>query len=146
MALLDQVFGGGLGALVKNVVGSFKLDPEKKAEFQAAIDENAALLAQKQLELQSKYQDAITEEVKASAEVIKLEAQSQSWLPRNVRPLLMLLWGGAIAMNIYLPLIAKLAGVQIEQLVIDPWVYKMTTICVTGYVGFRSIEKIKGAE
>jgi len=146
MPLLDAVFGGGLGKLVKDVVGSFKLDPEKKAEFQAAIDENAALLAQKQLELQGKYQDAVTEEVKASADIIKVEAQSQSWLPKNVRPLLMLLWGGAIAGNIYIPLIAKLAGVQIDQLMIDPWVYKMTTICVTGYVGFRSLEKIKDAD
>lgn len=149
MAILDTIFGGGVGVFskaIKDVIGSFKLDPEKKAEFQAAVDANAALLAQKELEIQGRIQEAITKEVEAAADIIKTEAQSQSWLPRNVRPLLMLLWGGSIAANIYIPLIASLFGATIPMLVIDPWVYKMTTVCVTGYVGFRSFEKIKGSE
>ena len=78
MAILETILGGSVGKIVKDVVGAFKLDPTKKAEFQAAIDENAAVLAQKELELQGKIQDAIAVEVASAAEIIKVEAQSQS--------------------------------------------------------------------
>jgi Holin of 3TMs, for gene-transfer release len=146
MPLLDTIFGGGVGKLVKEVVGTFKLDPEKKAEFQAAVDANQAALALKELEIQGKIQDAISQEVASSAEIIKAEAQSQSWLPRNVRPLLLLLWGLLITLNFLIPLIAKVTGVVIEPLVLDPWVYRLTIIGYTGYVGFRTFEKIKDAD
>lgn len=146
MALLDQIFGGGLGALVKDTVGAFKIDPAKKAEFQAAVDENAAILAQKQLELQGKIQDAMSVEIEKSADIIELEAKSQSWLPRNVRPLLLLLWGSLITLNFTLPLIAQLFHVIIAPLVLDVWVYKLTVIGYTGYISVRSVEKVLGAD
>jgi len=39
MPLLDQIIGGGVGQLFKDVVGTFKLSAEDKAKFQATIDE-----------------------------------------------------------------------------------------------------------
>ncbi len=146
MALLDNIFGGGLGALVKSTVGAFKLDPEKKAEFQAAIDANSALIEQKQLELQGKLQDAVSQEVQASADIIKTEAQSQSWLPRNVRPLLLLMWGSLITFNFVAPMIAHLFHTPIEPLTLDPWVYRLTIIGYTGYISMRSLEKVLNAD
>jgi hypothetical protein len=141
---LTGLLGGTLGQAVKDIVGSFKLDPAKKAELESLVDQNAAILAQKQLELEGKLQDAITSEVQASADIIKAEAQSQSWLPRNVRPLLLLMWGVAITFNVFLPLISRAVGSPVEALTLDPWVYKLTAIGFTGYVGARSLEKVWG--
>src|SRR5712672_1787010 len=101
---LGSLLGGTLGSAVKDIVGSFKLDPAKKAEFQAAVDENKALIDQKQLDLDGKLQDSITTEIQSAAEIIKSEAGSQSWLPRNVRPLLLLLWGCLITFNQIVPI------------------------------------------
>lgn len=140
--ILESILGGGVGKLVKDVVGTFHLDPEKKAEFQAAVDANKAALDSKQLDLESKVQDAIAAEVQSAAEVIKAEAQSQSWLPRNVRPLLLLLWGASITFNLLVPIIARLWVPGLQPLQLDPWVYKLTAIGFTGYVTARTWEKV----
>lgn len=142
MPILETILGANVGQMFKDVVGTFKLSPEKKAEMQAAVDANAAALALKQLELESKMQDALSAEVQSAAEVIKAEAQSQSWLPRNVRPLLLLLWGAAITFNMLVPIIARAWVPGLEPLVLDPWVYKLTAIGFTGYVTARTWEKV----
>ena len=143
---LSTLIGANLGQVFKDVVGSFKLDPEKKAELQAAIDQNHAALDQKQLELQGKVQDAISSEIQSAAEVIKAEAQSQSWLPRNVRPLLLLLWGVAITFNLIVPIIGRFWIAGLQPLALDPWIYKITAIGFTGYVTARTWEKVKDAD
>jgi hypothetical protein len=142
MPTLETILGANLGQVFKDVVGTFHLSPEKKAELQELADQNAAALQQKQLELESKAQDAINSEVTASAEVIKAEAQSQSWLPRNVRPLLLLLWGVAITFNLVVPIVARLWLPAIVPLQLDPWVYKLVAIGFTGYVSARTVEKM----
>jgi hypothetical protein len=147
MALdIGSILGGSLGSAVKDIVGAFKIDPTKKAEFQASVDENAAILAQKQLELNGKIQDAITNEIQSAAEIIKAEAGSQSWLPRNVRPLLLLLWGCLITFNQVVPIIARFWIHDIQPIPVDPWVYKLTAIGFTGYVTARTWEKVKDAD
>lgn len=142
MAILDTILGGNVGKLFQDVVGTFKLSPEKKAELQSLADQNAAALQQKQLELESRVQDAMAAEVQSAAEVIKAEAQSQSWLPRNVRPLLLLLWGAAITFNMLVPIIARVWVSGLQPLQLDPWVYKLTAIGFTGYVTARTWEKV----
>ena len=146
MINLGTILGGNVGQLFKDVVGAFKIDPTKKAEFQAAIDENAALLAVKELELQSKIQDAVSTEVSASADIIKAEANSQSWLPRNVRPLLLLLWGCIITFNPLVAIISQFTKAPMQPITLDPWIYKLTAIGFTGYVAFRSWEKVKAKD
>jgi hypothetical protein len=142
MALnLESLLGGSLADAVGGIISKFKLDPAKKAEFQAALDADKALLDQKQLEMQSKLQDAVSQEIQSSADIIKLEAQSSSWLPKNVRPLLLLLWGLAITVNPIVAIISGIFGHPIQQIVLDPWVYKLTVIGYTGYVAARSFDK-----
>ena len=138
---LSSIIGGNVASFVKDAIGAFKLDPAKKAEYQAAVDENAALLAQKQLEIEGKLQDAISTEIQSAADIIKAEAGSQSWLPRNVRPFLLLVWGLTIAANALLPLIARVTGRAIEPVVLDSWLYQLTAIGFTGYVTARSFDK-----
>lgn len=140
---LAALFGQNLGETFKDIVGAFHLSPEKKAEMQEAADANAAVIQQKQLELEGKAQDAIAAEVQSAAEIIKAEAQSQSWLPRNVRPLLLLLWGLAITFNIFVPIIGRFWVLGLQPLILPDWVYKLTAIGYTGYVGFRTWEKLQ---
>ena len=142
MPLLATILGGNVGQLFRDVVGTFKLSPEKKAELQQHIADNQAALDAKQLDLEAKAQDAVDQEVKSAAAVIMAEAQSQSWLPRNVRPFLLLLWGIAITFNLAVPIVARLWRPEIIPLALDPWVYKLTAIGFTGYVSARTVEKM----
>ena len=139
---LSTFLGANLGQIFKDVVGTFKVDPNVKAQITAQIDANQAAIAQKQIELQEKAQDAVTAEVQASAEVIKAESQSQSWLPRNVRPLLLLLWGATITANIFIPIVARLWMPALVPMQLDPWFYRLTAIGFTGYVTARTWEKV----
>jgi Holin of 3TMs, for gene-transfer release len=142
MAILDTILGSNVGQLFKDVVGTFKLSPEKKAELQQHIDDNKAVLDAKQLDLEAKAADAVDQEVKSAAEVIKAEAASQSWLPRNVRPLLALLFGLAIVFNVYVPIVARYWAPGLQPLALDPWLYKLVVIYMTGYVTARTVEKM----
>ncbi len=142
---LAQILGGTLGESVKGIVGAFKADPTKIAELKSLVDQNAAVLAEKQLELEGKIQDAISQEIQSAAEIIKAEANSQSWLPRNVRPLLLMMWGSVITFNLVVPIIARFWIPTLEPLKLDSWVYELTAIGFTGYVTARTWEKVKGA-
>ena len=133
--ILAKIVGGSVGDAVDKIVKAFKADPTVVAQNKEKIDEIT-------LELQGKLQDALSNEVTQSAEIIKAEAGSQSWLPRNVRPLLLLLWGLAITFNVLVPIIARYWIPSIQPLPLDPWVYKLTVIGYTGYVSWRSVEKL----
>ena len=136
---IGSIVGGGLGEAVAKIIGLFKVDPTIALEKQTEIEKI-------KLELAGKMQDAISSEIQSAADVIKAEAQSQSWLPRNVRPLLLLLWGLVITFNIIVPIIARFWIPDIQPLPVNDWVYKLTAIGFTGYVTARTWEKVKDAD
>lgn len=142
MPILETILGANLGQMFKDVVGTFKLSPEKKAEMQEQLDQNKAVLDQKQIELEAKAQDALAAEVQSAAEIIKAEAQSQSWLPRNVRPLMLLLWGVLITVNYIMGVVSQFVRVSYTPVVLPDWVFKLTAIGFTGYVTARTWEKV----
>jgi len=133
---IAKLVGGSVGDAVKQIVSAFKADP-------TIVDQNHERIAEITLELQEKLQDALSNEITQSAEVIKAEAQSQSWLPRNVRPLLLFLWGTLITFNYFLPLLAHFSAAfqQVQPLTLPDWLYKLTAIGFTGYVTARTWEK-----
>jgi len=133
---LAKLVGGSVGDAVKEIVGAFKADP-------TIIAQNQERIAEITLELQGKLQDALSNEITQAAEVIKTEAASQSWLPRNVRPLLLFLWGTLITFNYFLPLLAHFSTAfqSVQPLILPDWLYKLTAIGFTGYVTARTWEK-----
>lgn len=144
MAITDflaKLVGGSVGDAVQKIVGTFKVDPALALQKRIEIEEI-------QLQLQGKLQDALANEVTQAAEVIKAEAQSQSWLPRNTRPLLLLLWGVLITFNYFLPLLAHFSThfANMQPLILPDWLYKLTAIGFTGYVTARTWEKVKDAD
>jgi|ERR671923_1900756 hypothetical protein len=136
---ISSIIGGSIGDAFAKIVGVFKVDPTVAYQKKAEIEEI-------QLQLQGKLQDAISAEMQQSAEVIKAEANSQSWLPRNVRPLLLLMWGTVITANIFIPVIARFWIHDLQPLIVPDWVYKLTAIGFTGYVTARTWEKVKDAD
>lgn len=85
-------------------------------------------------------------ETQGATEIIKAEAQSQSWLARNVRPLLLLAWGALVTLNFAVPIVARLWVHDLQPLTLDPWVYKLTAIGFTGYVTARTWEKVTDSD
>jgi hypothetical protein len=136
---LTDIIGGSVGDAFAKIVGAFKVPPEKVLESQTE-------LAKIQADLAGKLQDAVTSEITQAGEIIKAEAGSQSWLPRNVRPLLLLLWGLTITGNALVPLIAKFWVPDLTAIPLDPWIYKLTAIGFTGYVTARTWEKVKDSD
>jgi hypothetical protein len=136
---LTDIIGGSVGDAFAKIVGAFKVPPEKVLESQTE-------LAKIQADLTGKLQDAVTSEITQAGEIIKAEAGSQSWLPRNVRPLLLLLWGLTITGNALVPLIAKFWVPDLTAIPLDPWIYKLTAIGFTGYVTARTWEKVKDSD
>lgn len=89
-----------------------------RAELQAALLENAAELE------------------RTAAAVIMAEAQGESWLQRNWRPLLMVLFGVIVANNF---LLVPLFGTPTAEIPPDMW--DLLKLGVGGYVVGRSAEK-----
>jgi VIT1/CCC1 family predicted Fe2+/Mn2+ transporter len=142
MAVIDKItslIGGSVTDGVAKIISLFKVDPNLALQKQVEIEEI-------KLQMAGKLQDAISNEITQSAEVIKAEAQSQSWLPRNVRPLLLLLWGIAITFNSVVPIIARFWIPGLSPFPLDPWVYKLTAIGFTGYVTARTWEKVTDSD
>lgn len=138
---ITNIVGGSVTDGVAKIISLFKVDPNVALQKQTEIEEI-------KLQMAGKLQDAISNEITQAAEVIKAEAQSQSWLPRNVRPLLLLLWGVLITVNYLLPLLAHFSPLfaSMQPLTLPDWLYKLTAIGFTGYVTARTWEKIKDSD
>jgi Holin of 3TMs, for gene-transfer release len=139
MNKLMDIFGGNVADGIAKIISLFKVDPNVAAA-------NAEKLAEIQLGIVKAQVDAATAEIQQAGEIIKAEAQSQSWLPRNVRPLLLLFWGLAITGNAMIPVIARFWVPGLQPFPLDPWVYKLTAIGFTGYVTARTWEKVTDSD
>jgi len=136
---IASILTGGIADGVASIVRLFKVDPNVALQHQAELEKIQA-------DLQAKLMDSITAEINAGGEIIKAEAQSQSWLPRNVRPLLLLLWGLSITLASVVPVVAKFWIPNFSPVTLDPWVYKLTAIGFTGYVTARTWEKVTDSD
>jgi hypothetical protein len=79
--------------------------------------------------------------LKAQMQIILAEAQGESWLQRNWRPLLMIVIVAVIANNYLLaPYLGAIFGVGL-QLDLPERLWDLMTIGVGGYVTGRTVEK-----
>ena len=101
---------------------------------QAVEDKDTAAL------LKAKLQEMVLtgqmKEIEAAARIIVAEAQGESWLQRNWRPLLMCLFGLIIANNY---IVVPLFGTPSADIPPDMWA--LLKIGIGGYVVGRSVEK-----
>jgi hypothetical protein len=144
---IATILGGGLGQLVKDVVGTFKLSPEKQAELQQVVDQNAHEIQMKEYELQVRTMDAESKAIEAASANIRAEAQSGDKWTSRVRPTFLYLFYIILALNFILVPIAQLIkGISLENLHPIEFPEIMWEVFVAGYLGYkgaRSWEKCK---
>jgi Holin of 3TMs, for gene-transfer release len=107
--------------------------------------QDAAKAALAQSMASGEFQQTLAE-TQGATQIITAEANSQSWVARNVRPLLLLIWGLVITAHEIAPVFIRIWEPGYVLAPLDPWVYKLTAIGYTGYVGFRTWEKLQGKD
>ena len=129
MSILGKVFSAGAGKLVENVGG---------------ILDNLTTTKEEKLEAQKKIKDMImsyeAEMQKQVTERWKLDMNSDSWLSKNIRPLVLVFLVVATVLLIFID-----AGVITFQ-VQDKWTDLLQLVLITvigAYFGGRSLEKVK---
>lgn len=136
MPLLDQILGGGVGQLFKDVVGTFHLSAEDKAKFQATIDENQTQVQLAQINLQAKAEDTLAREVEAAGANIRAEAGSGDKYTSRARPSVIYVVLGILTANYVLfPVLGK------PPLAFPDPLFWLFGSCVLGYTGARSWDK-----
>lgn len=136
MPLLDTILGGNLGQVFKDVVGTFKLSPEDKAKYQAAIDENQTQVQLAQINLQAKAEDTLAREVEAAGANIRAEAGSGDKYTSRARPSVIYVVLGILTANyVVFPVLGK------PPLAFPDPLFWLFGSCVLGYTGARSWDK-----
>ena len=129
MSILGKVFSAGAGKLVENVGG---------------ILDNLTTTKEEKLEAQKKIKDMImsyeAEMQKQVTERWKMDMKSDSWLSKNIRPLVLVFLVVATVLLIFID------GGVISFKVEDKWTDLLQLVLITvigAYFGGRTIEKVK---
>ena len=129
MGILTKIFSSGAGELVKSVGG---------------VIDNLTTSKEEKLEAERKIQDLIAnhevEMEKNITERWKMDMQSDSWLSKNIRPLVLVFLVVATVLLIFID-----AG-AISFTVQDKWTDLLQLVLITvigAYFGGRSLEKVK---
>ena len=129
MSILTKIFSSGATELVKGVGGVIDNLHTSKEEKLAA--------EQKVKELISSYEIAMEKNI---TERWKMDMQSDSWLSKNIRPLVLVFLVVATVLLIFID-----AG-AISFVVEDKWTDLLQLVLITvigAYFGGRSLEKVK---
>lgn len=123
-----------IGKVAEKVVGVIDKCVEDK-------DLATKLKADFNLELMQSDFAMVQKELESRAAIVAAEAQGQSWLQRNWRPILMLVIVAIIANNYiiypYLSLVTK----KVVILDLPPDLWNLMTLGVGGYIAGRTVEK-----
>ena len=129
MSILTSIFSSGATELIKGVGGVID-------EFHTSEEEKLAA-EQKVKELVSSYEIEMEKNI---TERWKMDMQSDSWLSKNIRPLVLVFLVVATVLLIFID-----AG-AISFVVEDKWTDLLQLVLITvigAYFGGRSLEKVK---
>lgn len=136
-ALFTKIFGGPAATVIDSVGGvldKLTTTDQERLEAQKAL---LQIERQFQADMLSKLTDADVEFAKAQSAVIISEAKSESWIARNWRPMVMLMFAFIIGYN---HILAPLFSLKSLPIVPDMW--ELLKLGIGGYVIGRSVEKI----
>ncbi len=129
MSIISKIFSAGAGELVKNVGG---------------VIDNLTTSKEEKMEAERKIKDLVmgyeAEMQKQVTERWKMDMQSDSWLSKNIRPLVLIFLVVSTVMLVFID-----AGV-ISFEVKASWVDLLQLVLITvigAYFGGRSLEKVK---
>ena len=146
MGFFDAIVGGGVGKLVKDVVGSFKLSPQAQLEFDAKIAEHQYALALKDRELEAKLAEFQAKEIESASANIRAEAGSADSYTSRARPTFLYLIYIILAWNYILIPTVLLFKAQPPAPINLPG--DLLTLFGAGYLGYthyRSADKKRGS-
>jgi len=129
MSILGKIFSGGATELVKgvgNVIDELHTSKEEKLEAERKIKDMI-------MGYEAEMQKQVTERW-------KVDMQSDSWLSKNIRPLVLIFLVVSTVLMIFID-----AGVIAFE-VKDTWVDLLQLVLITvigAYFGGRSLEKVK---
>jgi len=129
MSILTKIFSGGATELIKGVGGvidSLHTSKEEKLEAELKVKE-----------LIAKYDAQMQKEV---TERWKVDTQSDSWLSKNIRPLVLIFLVVSTVLLIFID--AGIIAFEVKASWVD--LLQLVLITVIGaYFGGRSLEKVK---
>ena len=129
MSIITKIFSSGAGELIKSVGGvidNLTTSKEEKLEAERKIK---GLIANHEVEME-----------KNITERWKMDMQSDSWLSKNIRPLVLVFLVVSTVLMIFID-----AG-TITFVVEDKWTDLLQLVLITvigAYFGGRSLEKVK---
>ena len=129
MSVLTKIFSSGAGELVKSVGGvidNLTTSKEEKLEAERKIQ---SLIANHEVEME-----------KNITERWKMDMQSDSWLSKNIRPLVLVFLVVSTVLMIFID--AGAISFNVE----DKWTDLLQLVLITvigAYFGGRSLEKVK---
>ena len=129
MSILTKIFSSGAGELVKSVGG---------------VIDNLTTSKEEKLEAERKIQDLIAnhevEMEKNITERWKMDMQSDSWLSKNIRPLVLIFLVVSTVLLVFID--AGAISFDVKSSWVD--ILQLVLITVIGaYFGGRSLEKVK---
>jgi hypothetical protein len=135
-------------ALISNIVGSLMGGPVGK--ILDAYIKDTELRRRLEADLQARLVEHLGREMTLQQSAILAEINSDAWLTKTWRPLLMLSFLGFLGfVGVFLPLADLAAGHPIpfnpRWAALPPEFWDFLSVGVGGYVGGRSLEKIAGA-
>jgi hypothetical protein len=124
----------GLFTKALDVVDKFIPDKDLAAKLKTALQEQILAITHNE----------VLALLQAQSQIIIAEAQGESWLQRNWRPMLMSTFGSIILNNYMVaPYIGALLGAEYSiMLEIPPDMWDLLKLGLSGYVVGRSMEKI----
>ena len=129
MSILTKIFSAGAGELVKNVGG---------------VIDNLTTSKEEKMEAERKIKDLVmgyeAEMQKQVTERWKMDMQSDSWLSKNIRPLVLIFLVVSTVMLVFID--AGVISFEVKASWVD--LLQLVLITVSGaYFGGRSLEKVK---
>ena len=129
MSILTKIFSAGAGELVKNVGG---------------VIDNLTTSKEEKMEAERKIKDLVmgyeAEMQKQVTERWKMDMQSDSWLSKNIRPLVLIFLVVSTVMLVFID--AGVISFEFKASWVD--LLQLVLITVIGaYFGGRSLEKVK---
>jgi hypothetical protein len=126
---------GGVFKPVVNLIDELHTSQEEKSQIKIGLLGAQAELSMQVLDYETKLAEQQTR-------VIVAEAQGQSWLQRNWRPMLMCTLGFIVLNNYVLVPYASSFGLPVPMLDLPDGMFNLLVVGVGGYVVGRSGEKI----
>ena len=135
--MIDKIFGGGLATLIEKIVGTFKLSPAAKMEFERELIANKHELDLKEAEFDSKILDIQGREIDAARDVVKAEMATGDKYTTRARPTFVYVILGMLVHNYVVVPYTGRPPIEFPAELFD-----VMTMILLGIVGGRTLEKV----